>query len=44
MYVKEPEERVWQAWGTDTSSFWLDHSVQVNNGIGALPGAVSRGT
>lgn len=35
---------MWQARGTDSSSFWLDHSVQVNNGIGALPGAVLRGT
>lgn len=35
---------MWQAQGTDSSSLWLDHSVQVKNGIGALPGTVSRGT
>lgn len=42
--MEEPEERVWQAQGTDSSSLWLDHSVQVKNGTGALPGTVSRGT
>lgn len=44
MYMEEPEEGGWQAQGTDSSSLWLDHSVQVKNGIGALPGTVSRGT
>lgn len=43
-YGKSQRKERWQAQGTDSSSLWLDHSVQVKNGIGALPGTVSRGT
>lgn len=42
MYMEEPEESVWQAQGTDSSSLWLDHSVQVKNGTGTLPGTVIK--